>query len=37
MNKREQLVQRLLKVAGTTYVSEAGIRVDDDMRRQLTG
>src|SRR5215472_2584389 len=29
MNKREQLVQRLLKVAGTTYASEAGIRVDD--------
>jgi endonuclease III len=29
MNKREQLVQRLLKAAGTTYASEAGIRVDD--------
>jgi endonuclease III len=29
MNKREQLVQRLLKVAGTTYASEAGIRVND--------
>jgi endonuclease III len=29
MNKGEQLVQRLLKAAGTTYASEAGIRVDD--------
>jgi endonuclease III len=29
MNKREQLVQRLLKAAGTTYASAAGIRVDD--------
>jgi endonuclease III len=29
MNKRELLVQRLLKVAGRTYASEAGIRVND--------
>jgi len=29
MNKHELLVQRLLKVAGTTYAAEAGIRVDD--------
>jgi endonuclease III len=29
MNKREQLVQRLLKDAGTTYASEAGIRIND--------
>ena len=29
MNKREQLVQRLLKDAGTTYASEAGIRIKD--------
>jgi endonuclease III len=29
MDKREQLVRRLLKVAGTTYAAEAGIRVDD--------
>jgi endonuclease III len=29
MDKREQLVQRLLKVAGTTYADEAGIRIND--------
>jgi endonuclease III len=29
MNEREQLVQRLLKDAGTTYASEAGIRIND--------
>lgn len=29
MDKREQLVRRLLKVAGTTYAAEAGIKVDD--------
>jgi len=30
MDKREQLVQRLLKVAGTTYAEEAGIRISDE-------
>jgi endonuclease III len=29
MDKREQLVRRLLKVAGTTYADEAGIRIND--------
>lgn len=29
MSGREQVVQRLLKVAGTTYAAEAGIRVHD--------
>jgi endonuclease III len=29
MDKREQLVQRLLKVGGTTYADEAGIRIND--------
>ena len=29
MSRREQLVRRLLKVAGTTYAAEAGIRVSD--------
>jgi endonuclease III len=29
MDKREQLVQRLLKVAGTTYAAEAGVRIKD--------
>jgi len=29
MDKREQLVRRLLKVAGTTYAAEAGIKVND--------
>jgi endonuclease III len=29
MEKREQLVRRLLKDAGTTYASEAGIRIND--------
>lgn len=29
MSGREQLVGRLLKVAGTTYAAEAGIRVND--------
>ena len=29
MNKRAQLVRRLLKDAGTTYASEAGIRIND--------
>jgi hypothetical protein len=29
VDKREQLVQRLLEVAGTTYASEAGIKIKD--------
>jgi hypothetical protein len=29
MDKHEQLVRRLLKVAGTTYAAEAGIKVSD--------
>ncbi len=29
MDKHEQLVRRLLKVAGTTYAAEAGIRLSD--------
>ncbi len=29
MDKPEQLVRRLLKVAGTTYAAEAGIRIND--------
>lgn len=29
MDKQEQLVRRLLKVAGTTYAAEAGIRIND--------
>jgi hypothetical protein len=29
MDKREQLVRRLLEVAGTTYAAEAGIKVSD--------
>lgn len=29
MEKHEQLVRRLLKVAGTTYAAEAGIRIND--------
>lgn len=29
MSGREQVVQRLLRVAGTTYAAEAGIRVND--------
>jgi endonuclease III len=29
MDKREQTVRRLLKVAGTTYAAEAGIRIND--------
>lgn len=29
MDKREQLVRRLLKVAGTTYAAEAGIKIND--------
>jgi endonuclease III len=29
MNKRAQLVRRLLEDAGTTYASEAGIRIND--------
>ena len=29
MSSREQLVRRILKVAGTTYAAEAGIRVSD--------
>jgi endonuclease III len=29
MDKQEQRAQRLLKVAGTTYADEAGIRIDD--------
>jgi endonuclease III len=29
MDNRKQLVQRLLKVAGTTYAEEAGIRIND--------
>jgi endonuclease III len=29
MGEPEQLVARLLKVAGTTYAAEAGIRIDD--------
>ena len=29
MDKREQLVRRLLKTAGTTYAAEAGIKIDD--------
>ncbi|MCV7442891.1 endonuclease [Mycobacterium paraense] len=29
MDEREQLVRRLLKVAGTTYAAEAGIKVSD--------
>jgi endonuclease III len=29
MDEREQLVRRLLKVAGTTYAAEAGITIDD--------
>jgi len=31
MDKREQLVRRLLKVAGTTYAAEAGIKVSDKL------
>jgi len=40
MNKREQLVQRLLKDAGTNArLAAALVRVarDDDLRRQVTG
>jgi endonuclease III len=29
MDEHKQLVRRLLKVAGTTYAAEAGIRIDD--------
>jgi endonuclease III len=29
MDKREQLVRQLLKVAGTTYAAEAGIKIND--------
>ncbi len=29
MDERRQLVRRLLKVAGTTYAAEAGVRVND--------
>jgi endonuclease III len=29
MDQRRQLVRRLLKVAGTTYASEAGVRIND--------
>jgi endonuclease III len=29
MDEREQLVRRLLRVAGTTYAAEAGITIDD--------
>ncbi len=29
MEQRRQLVRRLLKVAGTTYASEAGVRIND--------
>ena len=29
MDKPEQVVRRLLKVAGTTYAAEAGIRIND--------
>jgi endonuclease III len=29
MSKPEQLVRRLLKVAGTTYAAEAGVRIND--------
>ncbi len=29
MDQRKQLVQRLLKVAGTTYAAEAGVRISD--------
>ncbi len=29
MDKREQLVRRLLKAAGTTYAAEAGIKISD--------
>jgi len=29
MDMREQLVQRPLEVAGTTYAAEAGIRIND--------
>ena len=29
MDKPEQVVRRLLKIAGTTYAAEAGIRIDD--------
>jgi endonuclease III len=29
MNRHEQLVRRVLKVAGTTYAAEAGIRIND--------
>jgi endonuclease III len=29
MDKPEQVTQRLLKVAGSTYAAEAGIRIDD--------
>lgn len=29
MGERKQVVQRLLKVAGTTYASEAGVRISD--------
>jgi endonuclease III len=29
MDKPEQLVRRLLKVAGTTYAAEAGVRIND--------
>lgn len=29
MDKREQLVRRLLEVAGTTYAAEAGIKISD--------
>lgn len=29
MDKRDRLVQRLLKVAGTTYAAEAGIKLSD--------
>ena len=29
MSSREQLVRRVLKIAGTTYAAEAAIRVND--------
>ena len=29
MDKPEQVVRRLLEVAGTTYAAEAGIRIND--------
>lgn len=29
MDERRQLVRRLLKIAGTTYASEAGVRIND--------